>query len=55
MRSRTSLPKPDRPRREALDVASLRAGRWQSGVGRSLMGKTLGIYGYGRIGKVVAG
>jgi D-3-phosphoglycerate dehydrogenase len=36
-------------------VASLKAGRWQAGVGRSLVGKTLGIYGYGRIGKVVAG
>jgi D-3-phosphoglycerate dehydrogenase len=36
-------------------VAALRAGRWQIGVGRSLRGKTLGIYGYGRIGGVVAG
>jgi len=36
-------------------VASLNAGRWQAGVGSSLIGKTLGIYGYGRIGKVVAG
>jgi D-3-phosphoglycerate dehydrogenase len=36
-------------------VASLRAGRWQMGVGRSLRGATLGIYGYGRIGAVVAG
>ncbi len=36
-------------------VASLRAGTWQMGVGRSLRGKTLGIYGYGRIGAVVAG
>jgi D-3-phosphoglycerate dehydrogenase / 2-oxoglutarate reductase len=36
-------------------VASLRAGRWQAGVGRTLRGKTLGIYGYGRIGAVVAG
>jgi len=35
-------------------MASLRAGRWQCGVGTSLRGKTLGIYGYGRIGKVVA-
>ena len=34
-------------------VASMRAGTWQSGVGRSLRGRTLGIYGYGRIGKVV--
>jgi D-3-phosphoglycerate dehydrogenase len=35
-------------------VEALRAGRWQSGVGRSLRGQTLGIYGYGRIGGVVA-
>ena len=36
-------------------VAALKAGRWQIGVGRSLREQTLGIYGYGRIGKVVAG
>src|SRR3954447_14284824 len=36
-------------------VAALKAGKWQIGVGRSLRGKTLGIYGYGRIGRVVAG
>lgn len=36
-------------------IASLKAGKWQAGVGRSLRGKTLGIYGYGRIGPVVAG
>jgi D-3-phosphoglycerate dehydrogenase len=36
-------------------VASLKAGRWQAGVGHSLIGKTLGLYGYGRIAKVVAG
>jgi D-3-phosphoglycerate dehydrogenase / 2-oxoglutarate reductase len=36
-------------------VESLRAGRWQSGVGRTLRDRTLGIYGYGRIGRVVAG
>jgi D-3-phosphoglycerate dehydrogenase len=35
-------------------MASLRAGTWQTGVGSTLRGKTLGIYGYGRIGKVVA-
>ena len=33
----------------------LKAGQWQIGVGHSLRGKTLGIYGYGRIGSVVAG
>ena len=36
-------------------VASLRAGSWQIGVGTTLRGKTLGIYGYGRIGAAVAG
>jgi D-3-phosphoglycerate dehydrogenase len=36
-------------------VASLRRGAWQSGVGATARGKTLGIYGYGRIGRVVAG
>ena len=36
-------------------VEALRAGKWQIGVGRSLRGQTLGIYGYGRIGGVVAG
>jgi D-3-phosphoglycerate dehydrogenase len=35
-------------------MASLKAGTWQVGVGSSLRGKTLGIYGYGRIGRVVA-
>jgi D-3-phosphoglycerate dehydrogenase / 2-oxoglutarate reductase len=34
---------------------SLKAGNWQIGVGHSLRGKTLGIYGWGRIGAVVAG
>jgi D-3-phosphoglycerate dehydrogenase len=37
-----------------LQMASLQAGRWQMGVGTSLRGKTLGIYGYGRIGGAVA-
>jgi len=36
-------------------MASLKAGQWQMGIGSSLRGKTLGIYGYGRIGAVVAG
>ena len=30
-------------------------GEWQAGVGHSLIGKTLGLYGYGRIANVVAG
>jgi len=36
-------------------VAALKTGRWQIGIGQTLRGKTLGIYGYGRIGSVVAG
>jgi D-3-phosphoglycerate dehydrogenase len=36
-------------------MAALQAGNWQVGVGHTLRGKTLGIYGYGRIGAVVAG
>lgn len=36
-------------------VAALKAGTWQTDVGQSLRGKMLGIYGYGRIGRVVAG
>ncbi|HKD21761.1 MAG TPA: D-2-hydroxyacid dehydrogenase family protein [Rhizomicrobium sp.] len=35
-------------------VNSLKAGHWQMGVGTTLRGKTLGIYGYGRIGSAVA-
>lgn len=35
-------------------VASIRAGQWQSSVGRTLRGRTLGLYGYGRIGGAVA-
>jgi len=36
-------------------MSALRAGQWQIGVGSTLRDKTLGIYGYGRIGSVVAG
>jgi D-3-phosphoglycerate dehydrogenase len=36
-------------------MAALKAGTWQIGVGRTLRGLTLGIYGYGRIGETVAG
>lgn len=35
-------------------MASLRAGNWQMGVGRSLRGQTLGLHGYGRIARAVA-
>ncbi|MGH8616737.1 MAG: D-2-hydroxyacid dehydrogenase family protein [Burkholderiales bacterium] len=34
---------------------SLKAGRWQCGIGTELRGKTFGVYGYGRIARVVAG
>ncbi len=34
-------------------MASLKSGTWQTGVGHSLRGKTLGIYGYGRISRVI--
>jgi D-3-phosphoglycerate dehydrogenase / 2-oxoglutarate reductase len=36
-------------------MRSLQSGEWQIGVGDTLRGKTLGIYGYGRIGREVAG
>ena len=41
-------------RQVPAQVASLQRGSWQMGVGTTLRGKRLGIYGYGRIGKVVA-
>ncbi len=37
------------------EVVSMKAGRWQSRLGVGLHGRTLGIFGYGRIGTVVAG
>jgi len=42
-------------RRIPQQMAALQAGRWQIGVGDSVRGKVLGIYGYGRIGREVAG
>jgi D-3-phosphoglycerate dehydrogenase / 2-oxoglutarate reductase len=36
-------------------MSALKAGKWQIGVGNNLRGKTLGIFGYGRIGNTVAG
>lgn len=36
-------------------MAGLKGGAWQTRVGTGLRGRTLGIYGYGRIGKQVAG
>jgi D-3-phosphoglycerate dehydrogenase / 2-oxoglutarate reductase len=42
-------------RRVPQEMARLKGGRWQGSVGTGLHGRTLGIYGYGRIGKLVAG
>jgi D-3-phosphoglycerate dehydrogenase len=36
------------------EVAALKSGRWQTTIGTGLRGHTLGIFGYGRIGGVVA-
>ena len=36
-------------------MASLQRGRWQSALGLGLHGRTLGVWGYGRIGRQVAG
>ncbi|CCQ72553.1 D-2-hydroxyacid dehydrogenase family protein [Magnetospira sp. QH-2] len=35
-------------------MAATKAGQWQIGVGKTLHGRILGLYGYGRIGKLVA-
>lgn len=35
-------------------MAALKVGKWQIGIGATLRGKTLGIYGYGRIGTTIA-
>ena len=35
-------------------MASLKSGNWQMGVGSTLAGRTLGIFGYGRIGRAIA-
>lgn len=37
-----------------FEAEALKQGRWQSTIGRGLKGRTLGILGYGRIGKVIA-
>lgn len=36
-------------------MTSLQRGGWQIGVGKTLQGRTLGLFGYGRIAKLVAG
>ena len=35
-------------------MASLKLGNWQMGVGSTLAGRTLGVFGYGRIGRTIA-
>ena len=42
-------------RRIPQQMAQLKAGNWQTQVGFGMRGKTLGVYGYGKIGSVVAG
>jgi D-3-phosphoglycerate dehydrogenase len=42
-------------RRIPQEVAHLRAGGWQHLLGTTVRGRTLGIFGYGRIGSLVAG
>lgn len=42
-------------RRLPDQISSLKAGTWTAGMGHTLRGKTLGIYGWGRIGATVAG
>lgn len=42
-------------RRIPLEWARMRAGQWQTTLGLGLRGRTLGIFGYGKIGSVVAG
>ena len=42
-------------RRIPTEVTQLRAGKWQTTLGRALRGRTLGIWGYGKIGSLVAG
>jgi len=37
------------------EVARLKGGQWQGSLGRQLRGRTLGVWSYGRIGKMVAG
>ena len=36
-------------------MVALTIGKWQIGVGTTLRDKTLGVFGYGRIGATVAG
>ncbi len=42
-------------RRIPQETRAMREGRWQTTIGTALRGRTLGIWGYGRIGSIVAG
>ena len=46
MASRRDLPR---------SVEDMKAGRWQTTIGRALKGQTLGIWSYGKIGRMMAG
>jgi D-3-phosphoglycerate dehydrogenase len=36
-------------------VADMKQGKWQTNIGRALHGESLGVWGYGKIGRMVAG
>jgi D-3-phosphoglycerate dehydrogenase len=42
-------------RRLPLEITALKAGQWQTTLGLGLRGRTLGVFGYGKIGSIVAG
>jgi len=42
-------------RQVVREAERLRGGQWQTTLGRTLRGRTLGIWGYGKIGSLVAG
>jgi D-3-phosphoglycerate dehydrogenase len=42
-------------RRIPQEAAALRAGRWQQSLGRTTHGRTLGVWGLGKIGRLLAG
>lgn len=42
-------------RRIPQEAARLRAGQWQGELGRALRGRTLGVWGFGKIGSLIAG
>jgi D-3-phosphoglycerate dehydrogenase len=36
-------------------IAEMKKGKWQTNIGESVNGKIIGIWGYGKIGKIIAG